>query len=199
MAEALHPTAEQLLATVSAMLDGEHPQDILVDEVLARSGISRGSLYHHFGDFPGLIEAALLRRFSVNVDTDAQAMAHVSTTSTSKEDYWMRMRELSAHTQLPQRAPMRAERARIIALAASNERFGKALSIEQDRLTEAMTSAISIAQEKGWVKPSLNPRAIAVFLQAYTLGRAVDDISNAHVDNNDWLALIEVVTAPLES
>lgn len=197
MSDQLHPTAQQLMDTVSAMLDGAHPHDILVDEVLRVSGVSRGSLYHHFGDFPGLINATLLHRFSVNVKADAEAMMAVAQAATSKENYWERIRQLSAMTQIPERAPIRAERARIISMAASDEAFGKSLSVEQDRLTAAMANSIALAQDKGWVNPHLSAHAIAVFLQAYSLGRSVDDISNAQMNNAEWVALIELVLQPL--
>lgn len=199
MAEKLHRTAELLIATVAELLDGVRPHEILIDDVLASSGVSRSSLYHHFGDHQGLIEATLLRRFAVNVDIDARAMSQVVDEANDKADYWMRLRKLSAATQTPQRSTIRAERARILALASSNARFGKALSVEQDRLTDAMSAAISRAQEKGWVTQEHNARAIAVFLQAYSLGRAVDDIANNHVDNAEWVSLIEKVISQLEA
>lgn len=193
MPESQHPTAKKLMDTVSVMLDGANPHDILVDEVLRVSGVSRGSLYHHFGDFPGLINATLLHRFSVNVKADSEAMMAVAESATSKETYWERIRQLSAMTQVPERAPIRAERARIISMATSDETFGKALSIEQDRLTSAMANSIALAQEKGWVNPHLSAHAIAVFLQAYSLGRSIDDISNNQMTNSDWVALIEKI------
>lgn len=185
--------------TVSVMLDGDRAHQILVDDVLAASGLSRSSVYHHFGDYQGLIEATLLRRFSVNVDADAKAMTQVAEDSTSKDEYWERIRKLSALTQTPQRAPVRAERARIIALAATNERFRKSLEVQQDRLTDAMAASIELAQQKGWVTKELSARSISVFLQAYSLGRSVDDVAGNHLDNNEWLRVVEKVISSLES
>jgi hypothetical protein len=60
-------------------------------------------------------------------------------------------------------------------------------------VTEEITEAIAVAQHKGWVRPELNPRAVATFLQAYSLGRAVDDVAETQVPNEDWLALIDIV------
>lgn len=199
MVESPHPTAVTLMDTVSKMLDGDNPHDILVDEVLRISGVSRGSLYHHFGDFPGLVQATLLRRFSRNVDADGKAMMAVVQESTSKEDYWTRIRELSAFTQLPSRAPVRAERARIISMASSDLAFHNALSREQDRVTQVMAEAIEKAQENGWVKATLSAQAIAVFLQAYSLGRAVDDLASDKVPNADWVLLVEKVLGAFEA
>ena len=78
---------------MASRLDGSNPHDILVDEVLRVSGISRGSLYHHFGDFDGLIHTTLMTRFAANVEADGAAMRHVAESAISKEDYWNRWEE----------------------------------------------------------------------------------------------------------
>jgi AcrR family transcriptional regulator len=180
------------------MLDGSNPHDILVDEVLRISGISRGSLYHHFGDFDGLIHTTLMTRFAANVEADGAAMRNVAESATSKEDYWNRIRQLSAQTQVPSRAPVRAERARLIGMASLGGEFAEALATVQDRLTEVMSEAIAHAQTKGWVNPALSPRALSLFLQAYSLGRAIDDIAGIHVPNQEWVELIDTVLASFE-
>jgi AcrR family transcriptional regulator len=197
MARPIHPTKERLIETVSLMLDGEHPQDILVDDVLEKSGISRGSLYHHFTDFPGLLEATLIARFSAGVDETTSAMTDIATTSVSKDEFWQRMKELTVWSQSPSRAGRRAERARTIGMAASSDRFRATLAVEQERLTTSIADIVLQCQNKGWVSKTLSAHAIAVFIQAYSLGRAVDDIALTQVDPTDWIALIEAVTTPL--
>lgn len=198
MAEALHPTAQKLVETVSTMLEGTQPHSILVDDVLKTSGVSRGALYHHFGDFPALIEHTLLRRFSANIDQDTEAIREATFGSANADEYWQRIRALSAATQLPSRAPMRAERARIMALAATNERFGAGLATEQQRLTQEMAEAITHAQSQGWVTSDLDATSISVLLQAYSLGRIVDDITPTHMNNDQWVKVIDAVLSALQ-
>lgn len=181
------------------MLDGDNPHTILVDDVLAASEVSRGALYHHFGDYPALIEATLLRRFARNVDQDTQAIRNVTFNSTTSEDYWKKIRALSAATQIPERASVRAERARILALAATNERFGAQLAQLQEQLTTGLADAIAHAQEKGWVRQDIDPRAIAVLLQSYSLGRIVDDITDKQLANSEWVRVIDTVLSSLQS
>ncbi len=190
-------TKERLINTVSEMLDGEHPQNILVEDVLAASGVARGSLYHHFGDFPALIEATLVRRFSAGVDFTNAVIADIVASSTSGAEFFGRMYEMSVGTQDPQLAHRRAERARELGMANSNLRFRALLSVEQERLTNTLVEAIQSAQEKEWIRNDLDARAIAVFLQAYTLGRAVDDVAVTKVDPEAWNKLIRAVTEPL--
>jgi len=190
-------TKDRLINTVSEMLDGDHPQNILVEDVLAASGVARGSLYHHFGDFPALIEATLVRRFSAGVDFTNAVIADIVASSTSAAEFFTRMYEMSIDTQDPQRAHRRAERARELGMANSNQRFRDQLSVEQERLTNTLRDAVVMAQEKEWIRNDLDSRAIAVFLQAYTLGRAVDDVAVTKVDPEAWNKLIRAVTEPL--
>ncbi|MDH6277721.1 AcrR family transcriptional regulator [Aurantimicrobium minutum] len=199
MAEPLHPTAEKLMQAVSEMLNSDKPHDILVDEVLKRSGVQRGSLYHFFGDFPSLVRSTLLHRFSANVSADGAAMLVIAENATSKEDYWKRIRALSAITQVPERAAARAERARLISLASSDTHFAAALAVEQQNVTDAVSKAIATAQKKGWVDQQLNPDAIAVFLQAYSLGRSVDDVSTKQIDNASWQLVVDAAIGAFEA
>lgn len=197
MSVSVHPTKARLIQTTSEMLDGSDPQHIRIDDVLAVSGVAKGSLYHHFGDFPALLESTLVYRFGKSVDETTAVMENYALAAGSKEEFWDRMHEVTLLTQNPDRARRRAERARTIGMAASSERFSKALAVEQDRLTESLVGLVREAQAKGWVNSALDPLAIAIFIQAYTLGRSVDDIATNHVDPEAWNTLIRTVVAPL--
>jgi hypothetical protein len=51
-----------------------------------------------------------------------------------------------------------------------------------------MADIVREAQEKGWVNKTFDAKTIAVFMQAYTLGRVIDDVAsdNQHIDSEDW-------------
>ena len=61
--ERLHPTKRLLLETVIKLLDTKKPEEILSDEVLQISGISKGSMYYHYKDWYEIIEDAICERF----------------------------------------------------------------------------------------------------------------------------------------
>ena len=54
----MHPTKAVLVRTVVELLDTQMPSEIHADNVLEISGISKGSLYHHFEDLGELVETA---------------------------------------------------------------------------------------------------------------------------------------------
>lgn len=183
---------------MASLLDQKVPEHINVDEVLSVSGISKGSLYHHFEDFSELLEAAFLRRFAAYVDTSNEAIAEVIATSTSREEMLSGLREITRRTQAPDLASLRLERLRAIGLAGGNERFRARLAVEQQRLTESLADLVREAQAKGWFSSDFSPHVVAVFVQAYTLGRVLDEISEDPVDNEQWVAFIDhVISATL--
>lgn len=185
-----HPTRERLIATMVTLLDGDDPEHITADQVLTISHISKGSLYHHFADFEELLEAALIRRFSQNVDMSIDALLNIVATSSNSAEFMANLSALTADQQNPNRSRFRLERARAAGLTFSSARFHEALGLEQQRLTDAFTDVIIEGQTRGWINPRLDARAIAVFIQAFTLGRVVDDIAPEKVDPNAWTALI---------
>lgn len=193
MAKSSHPTRDRLIETMAELLDGSDPEHITADQVLTASGVSKGSLYHHFEDFEDLLEAALISRFSVNVDATIDGLAQILATVKSREELVSALREANAHDQAQSRAKFRLERARAAGLTYSSPRFHDALGIEQQRLTDAFTDLFIEAQNKGWMSTDINPRAAAVFVQAYTVGRVVDDIAPEKVDPQAWVDLLMTV------
>jgi AcrR family transcriptional regulator len=64
-ARPIRPVA--LLHTVLELFGHIPPEKVTIADVLAASGISYGSLYHHYDGFPHLIEQALLTLFGRHV------------------------------------------------------------------------------------------------------------------------------------
>ena len=57
-----------MIETVVNLLQTQSVDEINSDQVLEISGISKGSMYHHFEDFSDLIEHAQVARFASFVD-----------------------------------------------------------------------------------------------------------------------------------
>ena len=189
----LHPTKQILIDTVVKLMDTQNASDINSDEVLDISGISKGSLYHHFEDFSELIEFALVARFANFVDLSINMLNQVTIHSKTKKDFVAGIKEVTRATQAPARANYRAERATAIATAMRNPRMKERLGVEQERLTEALADLFRESIERGFGNPDLDPRTIGVLVQAYTLGQIVDDFTPTHMAVENWYALIDSI------
>lgn len=189
----VHKTKLALLETVLELRKSQPYEDITVEQVLEKSGVSRGSLYHHFSDFFELIESAELTRFTKYVDVSIEQITQLVGAATSKSEIIAGVRQITRLTQSPEMRPIRADRLAALVRAEGNSRFRSKLAAEQDRLTSALAELVRTAQARGWFSDEVNPWQVAVFIQAYTLGRAVDEISHSETDIESWNALIDRV------
>lgn len=83
----------------------------------------------------------------------------------------------------------------IAAEAASRKSLASKLISEQDRVTKELAKTVQAAMNRGWVQDHLDPIVLAEFIQAYTLGRAVDDVSSVNMDPVKWAGFIKHMVA----
>lgn len=186
-----HPTRERLIDVTMQLMDADGHDAVTSDRVLQVSGISKGSLYHHFADFAELLEVAMARQFARSVDWNIASISDVMAKARSSDEMFQLIVGLFRLTHVPERAKYRLRRAMLAGMTTGNPRFQQALAREQDRLTDAMTQLFRQAQSRGWATSEVDPHAAAVLVQAYTLGLVVDDVSSRHVELEAWYALIE--------
>jgi AcrR family transcriptional regulator len=186
MPQSIHPTKSRLIETTAELLDTKFPQDIAVDEILDKSGISKGSLYHHFEDLGELLEAAQIARYAVWVDRSIGFMTPLLSEAKTTADMIESLRKATLFTQSKEYKATRFQRARTLANSETSPRFQKALGIEQDRLTSALEDLVAEAKNKGLFRKDLDTRVIAIFIQSYTLGKIIDDIVPTPVSQEKW-------------
>jgi AcrR family transcriptional regulator len=188
-----HPTKTKLIDTAVELLKNSPRSQISSDLILQTSGISKGSLYHHFEDLDELLETAMLVRYTDWVDSSIEIIMQIIARSKTPKDIYDNLVELTRFTQDPKRRNERIYRAEILGLAESSPRLAEKLAREQQRLTDALTDIIRDTQESGYFRKELDPHAVAVLIQAYTLGKVVDDYSLTAVDPERWNELINLV------
>ena len=191
--QGIHPTKDELIKTVVVLLDNLTLDAITSERVLEISGISRGSLYHHFQDFAELLELAQVRRFSSYVNASIEVLTELFSTISSREQLVHRLPEVSKSFQAPELADNRIERLTAISKVMHNPRMAVALGVEQERLTETIADLYRDLQARGLGNPLLKPRTAAVMFQAYSLGRTVDDFTSNHMDQENWLYAVSLV------
>ena len=186
MANVFHPTKVRLIETTVEILESKLQSNISVDEILEKSGISKGSLYHHFEDLSELLESAQVARYAIWVDRSIGLIVPLLSAAKTRDDIIAGLRTATAFTQSNNYRATRFDRSRSLANCESSPRFMKALGIEQERLTTALADLVSEAKNKGLFKPDLDSRSTAIFIQSYTLGKIVDDIVLQPVEEEKW-------------
>ena len=193
MENVLHKTKQQLILATSELMDEVGVEEISAAMVLERTGTSKGSMYHFFEDFADLLEATFLYRFAESVEASDRFINSIFDQAKNKKDFFTALEKVTHATQARSNSVIRFQRARMLGRSERSERFRKTLGQTQQQLTDSLTTIIQNAQDKGFVTASFEARTIAVFIQAYTLGKIVDDVTTTPMNDQDWERLITVI------
>jgi hypothetical protein len=106
-----------------------------------------------------------------------------------------RIRLLVQESQGETRRWRRGLRARVFSLSLVDSSFGGKVSELQKTLTDAIAEVLSEFQTRGWLRSDVNPHAFAVFIQAFTFGRLINDvIVHEHkLHQTDWNNVVNIV------
>ena len=145
------------------LLDTESIEEVALAKVLERSGVSHGSLYHHFEDFPDLVEQAVVERFESGL-----------------------IESLIVELHEQSRRPYRLRRLEVLGATIQRPRLAARIARVQQAHMEAQAAQYAEFQRRGWFRDDLDPMALSAFTTATFLGRSVDDIIEHPVDPDRW-------------
>lgn len=190
MAHDLNETKQHLIRATSELMDEVSLEEISAAMVLERAGASKSSMYHFFEDFSDLLEETFIVRFAASVKASDIAIKEIIEKSTTQDGFFKAIEAVTKSSQARENSATRFQRARMLARSERHDRFRKSLGEIQEKLTDSLAEAFEMAQQKGFVNKDFYPRTGAVFIQAYTLGKVVDDITPNHIVDKDWEKLI---------
>ena len=192
-----HPTHRALIDCGVELAKEFGMYGFTVEQLLTTSGISKGSLYHHFEDFVDLVECVQVRIFTEYVAVDIAAIQVALDAATDRDKFVQLISAITRTAMQPQRAISRIQRARIITATQGRERFAARIGHEQKLLNDQMTRVISVGQERGWISSHLDAQALALFIQGYAFGLILNDVAEEHVEPEELVAVINSVIANL--
>ena len=107
------------------------------------------------------------------------------------------MVQLTEFTQSDERKGARAERARSLAASFDNPRMAKQMGEQTKRLTDAITDVVEEVKNKGFFRKEVDALAVSTFIQAYTLGKIVNDYNPTGISEDAWVGFIMTIVDTL--
>jgi len=158
-----------------------------LDRVLRLSGVSRGSVYHHFGSRDGLLSALELE-VSLTRTMEELAVLRQMVESSNTPREMLDTFAIGFSTGDTAGAMQRRLR-RIASIAASekNRALTKSLREAQVLGTAEFVSIIQLAEQKGLVRLASTAEGTAYLLQSMLLGRVLADLSTSSETQSRWM------------
>jgi AcrR family transcriptional regulator len=179
-------TVSLVIAEANRSIEAAGESSVRVQDISAKTGVSIGSIYHHFGDRDGLIRATYVHNFAANIQEDIgrakRFMNQMHNTQEIAEHYDEMLAFLVDHFK---HVPA-DKRANIIGNTAGRPLLRAALAEVQHGLTEQLTEVMQLLQDRKMLKPHLSPRAAAVMVLGMLHGRIVAEIDTSPVSDYEW-------------
>ena len=171
---------------------------VRIDDVVAEVGVTKGSLYWHFEDRDALVKAALAEQIRrLNVDT-VEGVSEAIRSATSKDDYLGRIAPLLADPFDAAQVRERWSRLTVLVETRNDPKLRAMIQDVQARHLALFVELMSDAQNAGVLRDDVDPRAVAVALNAMYLGSNIIDVLGDHGPTPDaWWGLMSLLIAAL--
>lgn len=187
------PNLDEVIAVAIELLLKHGEGGFRIEDVIERTGISKSSLYLHFGDRDGLVGAAYVELFTTDTNRNiSQAIAAFSNISSPNVlDEVIRLL-VEALVQTPRE--VRWNRIDVLSAARHRPEFFARITEAQTRMNSALEEIFRVQQELGNVRKDMDPREMAVLIQAVSFGRLFRDI-DSRMKRDDLTLWAELTTA----
>lgn len=180
-------TRAQILQYAKAELEEFGPVKFNILRVIENAGVSRSSVYHHFGDRDGLITAIEVERFISEIHQSNEILRlSINAVKTSDELFFLIEQALAAASS-PQGRENRAHRVAVIAAAQSIPSLETALIEETNAGDHYLAETLEIGKSLGLIAPQFPSLSIARMISTLFIGRISVDGFNSPDDDDAWV------------
>lgn len=164
---------------------------VRIDDIVAEVGVTKGSLYWHFEDRNALIKAALaehIQRLNANI---ISGVSSAIDESNRKDAYIARIAPFIADPFNAEQVRERWGRLAILVETRNHPELTEMMRDVQARNLDVFVELMTQAQQSGILRQDLDPRAVAVALNAMYLGSNIIDVLGDDAPTPDaWWGLI---------
>lgn len=184
------PDLAEVIAVTTQLLLEHGEGGFRIEDVIERTGISKSSLYLHFGDRDGLVGAAYVEMFTTDTNRNiAQAIAVFENVNTREQLEAVLPAFVQALAQIPH--TVRWNRLDVLSAVRHRPEFMSRIVEAQTRLNSALAEALLVQQKLGNVRKDLSAREMAVLIQGVSIGRIFRDLDSkmSRDDMKEWSEL----------
>ena len=190
----------RLIDSTLFMIDRDGVDGARLKDIVEHADMTTGSLYWFFKNRRALINAALAERYVRKMRTLTNLVTEAFSHSADFNDPLLIMNEITVQPNLPDRVDARAERVQVLAAALEDPVLAKHVADIQRQLLKQISDIVKEAQIQKFIRPDVDPYAVAVMLQSTAIGLASIDLAKDLMPNlTAWNDLMNIVVLALRA
>jgi len=180
------PRVDEAIMVAVDLLEEQGEQGFRISSVKERTGISIGSLYHHFGSRDGLIKAARAHQLAEMFRSDGAVLIQIVEASRTVEELLASIRSAAVEMTGDDARQSRLHRIEFIGSAVSRPDLFATVQEMQTQAVDHVEAAAQVLVARGWVRASITARTLASMLLCVGLGRVICDLDEHRTTSEEW-------------
>lgn len=181
-------TAKKIIEFAQQELESSGLVNFNLDRVIEASGVSRSSVYHHFGGREGVIAAAELEYLRNAIDAGLTEMASLLQSANTGEEAFSFVELGFLVAGSDEQKLMRCQRISTLAIAPNSPETQEMLKAYQEVGTARFATLIRDLRDAGLCDPIEPIEGVAHLIQSILLGRILVDILEDPAAETAWTA-----------
>ena len=182
-------TVDKLVDATIEILRADGQARLRVEDVLSATGLSFGTMYHHFGSRDGLVEAAVLVDFGRTNAALADAVTDMLRGSggDAAETLTVVFTELLSDPEL---VALQRHRMTLFGVVAHRRETLDAMAAAEAELVAPLARFVADAQTTGALRPDLDARAVAAFVTGCGFGCTTVELGAVAQPPERWRGVV---------
>jgi len=190
------PTTVRILDAAKALIEEHGEAGLRMNDLVDQSGTTVGSIYHFYGSREGVIEAVRADQFGQALATDGtqrdvQELVDALNATQSREELVGLATTFLTRFFTDQATEELWQTFEIIGAARLRPGLRQSVTDVQTRLNSGYALVIEALQKRGLIRPEFDARTLAVFIQAFVLGRLLGLMDETEpLDEEKWAVMV---------
>ena len=179
-------TMSRVMKFAMAEFNKVGPDDFNLDRVLEKSGVSRSSVYHHFGGRHGVIAAVEAKLVEKDIDVNNIGLREFVNVANNAQEILAVIELEIAQGSKQEDKVTRQRRVSTFVAAQRSELLYEVLQSKQRQATEYLCETLQIATSRGLIKPRVPEMGIAQIMLSLLFGRILVDLVGDETSDQLW-------------
>lgn len=171
---------------------------VSIAQIQKATGVSHGSIYHHFGSRQGLIDLAYAELFSQVLDAAIDEMVATVRSASNPNEFRDELTRALTDPIRPIDGPTsRMLHLRVFAAATTSPVLKERVQEISGRGRERIIDVCRSIKDQGWARPELDPVAVTDGILCMVWGRSMLEVSQGVIPHDAFLHIFLSFVLPM--